>query len=523
VTMPEWHTFWGFSTILPELVSQDTGLLAVHAGDSCWAVDGSDYVYALCLHSASQPHTASDGLNDISFKHRRLFGFLFSLSFGDSREDAGTRAAASFTFQDLQALARKKMKFFSPASLTGRVPAEWGPLAGKCLSVIKVNTLAAEGSVLGKFHWSTPDRLPHRFMWLWDSVFHALGMVILNGPLAQELLSSVLEELTPEGLISIQMLPSGPQNPSMTQPPILAWGVWRVFSLTGDVEWLREVYPGLVKYLDWDFEHRDSNNNLLLEWTIKPWSRFCKSAESGMDNSPRFDSGRILDSVDFSVYAAQDLFSLGKIGAVVGKPREAQRHHQMAEDVTEAIHSILWDEELGFYFDKPVLNASDVSQYNLPPFRQVFASSGLLPLLLPPSSFPHSRAERLVEVLMSPDHFWTSFPVPSVSTSDPEWTEDMWRGPTWANVNYLLNVALNQQGYAREAGQLALRHLEVVREVYQSTGSLWESYDSRNLILPDKLKKKGKQVGAVCDLQWTASVTLLLLNENVVSKGYESL
>ena len=50
-------------------------------------------------------------------------------------------------------------------------------LLGKCLSVMKADTLRPEGPALaGGGAWSTPDRIPHRFMWLWDSVFHALAM-----------------------------------------------------------------------------------------------------------------------------------------------------------------------------------------------------------------------------------------------------------------------------------------------------------------------------------------------------------
>lgn len=34
--------------------------------------------------------------------------------------------------------------------------------------------------------WSTPDRTPHAWQWLWDSCFHALGMNPINHTLAWE-------------------------------------------------------------------------------------------------------------------------------------------------------------------------------------------------------------------------------------------------------------------------------------------------------------------------------------------------
>ena len=51
---------------------------------------------------------------------------------------------------------------------------EMDRLLKKCISVMKVNTLSKEGAI--QQTWSTPDRVPHRHMWLWDSVFHSFGM-----------------------------------------------------------------------------------------------------------------------------------------------------------------------------------------------------------------------------------------------------------------------------------------------------------------------------------------------------------
>lgn len=47
-------------------------------------------------------------------------------------------------------------------------------LLRKCASVMRVNTYSERDRYSTK--WSTPDRVPHRSMWLWDSVFHSLGM-----------------------------------------------------------------------------------------------------------------------------------------------------------------------------------------------------------------------------------------------------------------------------------------------------------------------------------------------------------
>ena len=54
----------------------------------------------------------------------------------------------------------------------------------KALSINKVNVHSPEGKIAYK--WTTPDRVPHKHMWLWDSAFHALAMVQYNPYVAEQ-------------------------------------------------------------------------------------------------------------------------------------------------------------------------------------------------------------------------------------------------------------------------------------------------------------------------------------------------
>ncbi len=75
----------------------------------------------------------------------------------------------------------------------------------------------------------------------------------------------------------------------------------------------------------------------------------------------------------------------------------------------------------------------------------------LFPLIT--GRMPQAIADRLVQHLTDPTEFWTSYPVPSVALNDPKFNPlQMWRGPTWANINYLLIDGLFRSGY-RHAGQ----------------------------------------------------------------------
>ena len=55
----------------------------------------------------------------------------------------------------------------------------------KALSLMKTQVYTPEGRIQHRF--TTPDRWPHHGMWLWDSVFHAIGWRHLDpGPGARD-------------------------------------------------------------------------------------------------------------------------------------------------------------------------------------------------------------------------------------------------------------------------------------------------------------------------------------------------
>jgi hypothetical protein len=58
----------------------------------------------------------------------------------------------------------KRLQIYSTGLLPAGLPAKYERLAGKAVSVMRVNALSPEGKI-AQF-WSTPDRTPHQWMWL---------------------------------------------------------------------------------------------------------------------------------------------------------------------------------------------------------------------------------------------------------------------------------------------------------------------------------------------------------------------
>ncbi|MCJ7717909.1 MAG: hypothetical protein MUO54_15515, partial [Anaerolineales bacterium] len=58
---------------------------------------------------------------------------------------------------------------------------------------------------------------------------------------------------------------------------------------------------------------------------------------------------------------------------------------------------------------------------------------------------PVDVQEQLLSHLTDSDEFWTNFPLATVSKKSSSYNPNtMWRGPTWANINYIFIEALRQ-------------------------------------------------------------------------------
>ena len=430
-------------------------------------------------------------------------GGRFALSYGESAGQARQRARAGMELAVGDEVEKRLATYRNVPALESP---EMDRLLKKCIGVMKVNTLSKEGAI--QQTWSTPDRVPHRHMWLWDSVLHSFGMNRLLPRLSWDFLKSVLDTQTADGMIPIQMTAGrGPSWASAIQPPILAWGVWENYQALQDKSCLRYALPRLERYLAWDCANRDRNSNGLLEWSLDQGKNY-RGGEAGMDNSPRFDRAVPFDAVDFSVYAALDMQYTARIAKELGEVEKGRRWEQRSRAMSAQVHSSLWHQEDGFYYDRELEGQ----------FIRVKAISGLYPLLL--DDTPPERVDRLVGALKDPTLFNTAFPVPTVAVSDPAWSTDMWRGPTWLNANYFVISGLAKQGTTEEADWLAQKSIELVQKYYQRYGVLFEYYDAKDEVSPPACDRKGPikepfdiraKGGSIRDYHWTAAVTACLL------------
>lgn len=395
----------------------------------------------------------------------------FAFSFGTSLEEAVALAKDGLN-ADIEKTAKKREDYYNQHT----IDCKYSKLYMKCLSVMKTQLYSPEGRMKG--YWSTPDRLPHFDMWLWDSVFHAIGHRHVSTDIAKQLILALVPNQYENGMIPHRMGHSFRSD--ISQPPIIAWGAWEVYQSDKDKDFLREIFDCNKKFLEWCHNNRRPNDEYLYVWHVSD-DENCRCDESGMDNSPRFDDVVNLQAIDFACFMANDMRYMSKMAKELGE--DATYFDGMFESIKNAVNSKLWDEQDGLYYD-----------YDLDRERvhQVKAVSSFLPLFTGVCN--KEQAARLVENLKDKNEFGSEFAIPSIALRDATFGSDMWRGPVWINYNYMISEGLYEYGYDALADEIREKTLEVINEWYEKTGCVYEFYDCENKKAPSTLRRKGDAV-----------------------------
>ena len=237
--------------------------------------------------------------------------------------------------------------------------------------------------------------------------------------------------------------------------PILAWAELESYRVTGDRERLKQVWEPLVRYYDSLQKYiRQGNGLYVTDW-------------ASMDNSPRnpyLRGGGV--GVDISAEMVLFARNLAEISGLLGDSQHLQRFSREADELTELINRRMWDANRQFYFDL-TLNEE------WSPVKSVAAYWTLLAGVA-----TEGRARHLVDALLDPRTFGRQNAVPTLAADEPLYNPGggYWRGSVWAPTTTMVLRGLDKYGYHNLARQLALKHLDLVAQVYEKTGTIWENY-----------------------------------------------
>jgi glycogen debranching enzyme len=427
-------------------------------------------------------------------------------------------------------------------------------LLDRAISVLRNNDT-------GVFTKPGPHQYPHQ--WNWDAALVALGLSHLDLPRAQAEIRALLSGQWQDGMLphvvyhhvpsdyfpyagfwQIEGSPQAPGVPTsgITQPPLLATVVRRIHSRIPMSDFVREVYPALLRWHRWLHTARDSDSSGLA-CIIHPW-------ESGTDDSPRwlkvmaaiqpealpeFQRGdtkyvpaierpnrseyeRFIYLIDvfrklryapdellaYSPFLVQDILlnailcradeDLRALGASLGEP--TAEIDDWLSRMRLNFNDRFWDENTGLYYDYD-LRAGGAIRVN--------TASTFMPLFAGLST--EAQARRLIEehllnageyALGGDVRHW----VTTTSKSEPSWeARRYWRGPVWIIMNWFIMEGLGRYGYNDLAETIRSDTLGLIK-----ASGFREYYDPRD----------GSGCGST-DFSWSAALTLELFATPLMS------
>ncbi len=132
------------------------------------------------------------------------------------RADAAAIAAGALN-GDIDHLIDTRKQWVEQIASPARLPVGLEAAYRKAVTIKRVNTSTPEGQI--RHRWTTPDRFPHRWMWLHDSAYRATGHVHHFPDLAMDMLLAVFDTRDGDGRFALLMRPDG-NFPEISQSPM---------------------------------------------------------------------------------------------------------------------------------------------------------------------------------------------------------------------------------------------------------------------------------------------------------------
>lgn len=288
----------------------------------------------------------------------------------------------------------------------------------------------------------------------WDTFFAGLQYGLIDKRLAYSTIFSILEEVTPEGMIPNFGGGTGLSR-DRSEPQVGAMCVWKLYIQFGDKWFLEECFDYLLKWNEWRFRERDFNQDGLLELASVPWEFAITDEvwnyiqcgekqgamwESGLDNSTMWDEAVFneehhcleLSYVGLNALMVADCELLEKMAKVLGYEEERQKLYTRRMALTRKIEEELWDDTVKCYMNKD-WNGKFNPCLSLTHFYTITAGIATEERL----------GHLLKDHLFNENEFYGEYMIPNISRNDPSFTDqEYWRGRIWAPTNFIVSEGI---------------------------------------------------------------------------------
>ena len=237
-----------------------------------------------------------------------------------------------------------------------------------------------------------------------------------------------------------------------------------------------------------------ANGGKRSDWTVK-------FAENRSQDGTLLGYSLLQESVDQASYMYSDNHYLAEMATILGKPEEAKRYRQLAQQLADYINTCMFDPTTQFYYDvriedKPLPNGCA----GKPIVERGKGPEGWSPLFN--GAATQANADAVVKVMLDPKEFNTFVPLGTAALTNPAFGADIyWRGRVWVDQFWFGLKGMERYGYRDDALKLAdtfFRHAKGLT----ADGPIQENYNPLT----------GAQQGAP-NFSWSAAHLYMLYND----------
>lgn len=347
-------------------------------------------------------------------------------------------------------------------------------MASRAALTLLYNCAVAPGNLAGRMS-AFPSRGRYPAHYMWDACFQNLALEQMEERLAEDALLLLMENMRVDGKMP-HFLCSTWMRPEDSQPPLVGWAAMRLVKQRDKEDFIRHILDPLIRNNRWWLTQRMTRHGLIT----------CHSPfETGWDNTPRFDEGPVV-AVDMNAYLITQLRAAADIAQLAGNTSLAEQNDEIADTLCDKLLELCYSEADNLFYDIDVVSGKKV---------RIKTPACFLPLMTDVGLAPDKAKQMISDYLLDPELFFGEVPFPSVAYDEPSYSQDMWRGPTWLPIAYLLLEILDEYGFDDQARTATQR----LHDIVIKDGHLSEYFNSQT----------GEGLGAH-EQGWTAAIYLKL-------------
>lgn len=265
--------------------------------------------------------------------------------------------------------------------------------------------------------------------------------------------------------------------------PCLAIHILEICNRYNDVEWIRNQFSTLLKFIECYEKNQKHSETGLFFWR--------DDFAIGFDNDPTvvYRPYCASGAIYLNCLMVEELASVSKIAKLLGLEEVEKEYSLKCEQLKECIRNECFDEIDGYFYTvdlslRPInldefLHSGYPRHWKSLPIK-ITTWAGMLALWSGVAT--KEQAKRCVEHYLKPDGLFSDYGIRSVGKNEKMYNvvvsnnPSCWTGPIWIVANYFTYLALKKYGYDELAKDIAIKTINLLGEDVVENGEFHEYY-----------------------------------------------